>query len=93
MTLLRHGFCKHINYLEGNINIGKRNNMSPRKRGLSDTKSTKTTRSMNQTGKPSVPEALMAPDDPRGGARGWNNTPRAHKLSACGTAQKACSGT
>ena len=27
MTLSCHGFCKHINYLEGSRNIGKRNNM------------------------------------------------------------------
>ena len=27
MTLSCHGFCKHICYLEGSRNIGKRNNM------------------------------------------------------------------
>ena len=27
MMLSCHGFCKHINYLEGSRNIGKRNNM------------------------------------------------------------------
>ena len=27
MMLLYHGFCKHIRYLEGSRNIGKRNNM------------------------------------------------------------------
>ena len=27
MTLSCHGFCKHISYLEGSRNIGKRNNI------------------------------------------------------------------
>ena len=27
MTVSCHGFCKHINYLEGSRNIRKRNNM------------------------------------------------------------------
>ena len=27
MTVSCHGFCKHISYLEGSRNIGKRNNM------------------------------------------------------------------
>ena len=61
-------------------------------RGLSDTKSTKTSRSRNQTRKLSVLEALSATDDLGGGARGRNNTPRTHTRGACGTVEETRDG-
>ena len=54
--------------------ILEKSSRNPRKMGLSNTKSTKTTRSKNQTGKSSVTEARSATNDPGGGARGRNNT-------------------
>ena len=58
--------------------LGFWKNQADRKRELLDTKRTKTTRSRNQTGKPSVPKALSATDDLGGGTRGRNSTTHAH---------------